>query len=34
LFPSASIDLGNYKVETLLTDTQVLRVVKGWGGFL
>jgi Leucine-rich repeat (LRR) protein len=29
LFPSASIDLGNYKVETLLTDTQVLRVVKG-----
>jgi uncharacterized membrane protein/mono/diheme cytochrome c family protein len=29
LFPSATIDLGNYKVETLVTDTQVLRVVKG-----
>ena len=29
LFPSASIDLGNYKVETLVADTQVLRVVKG-----
>jgi uncharacterized membrane protein/mono/diheme cytochrome c family protein len=29
LFPAANIDLGNYRVETLVTDTQVLRVVKG-----